>query len=74
MAKTRDSNQITATDLPGVITDLNFLLQRMADRIDKLEGLRDTFLTVDDASVEGVLTVEGLQIKDSTGTVVQSTT
>ena len=74
MAKTRDSNQITSTDLQGVVVQLNFLLQRLSDRIDKLEGLRDTFVTSDDASVEGVLTVEGLQIKDSTGTVVQSTT
>lgn len=40
--KTRDNYQITGSTLDDVKRSLNFLLQRMADRMDKVEGIRGT--------------------------------
>lgn len=45
MAKTRDLSQIQATDLEGLKSELNFILQRLTDRLDKLEGLGASFST-----------------------------
>lgn len=42
MAQTRDNYQITGNSIPEIVTNLNFLLQRFADRMDKIEGLRGT--------------------------------
>jgi hypothetical protein len=44
---TRELYQISATTLEGLVRELNFILQRQADRLDKLEGIRgDTDVTV----------------------------
>lgn len=40
MAKTRDNYQVQANSLPELILGLNLLLQRLADRMDKIEGIR----------------------------------
>lgn len=51
---TKENLQVNATDLPGLIYQLNFLLQRIADRLDKLEGIRgtpDSLVTSGDISV-----------------------
>lgn len=37
---TRDSYLLTASTLPELVTQLNFYLARIADRLDKLEGIR----------------------------------
>jgi len=37
---TRDQYRITGLDLESVKSDLNFALTRIADRLDKLEGIR----------------------------------
>jgi len=37
---TRDQYRITGLDLEAVKNDLNFALTRIADRLDKLEGIR----------------------------------
>lgn len=42
MAATKDNYQIVGHDLPSVLTDLNFKLQRLAERIDQIEGIRGT--------------------------------
>lgn len=53
MPKTRDNSQIIEGDWSG----LNFLLQRIADRLDKLEGLRDTLETEGGGAFKGRITV-----------------
>lgn len=40
MAVSKEIYQISATELPQLVNDLNFILQRLSDRFDKLEGLR----------------------------------
>lgn len=40
MAETREVYLITGSDLESVKRQLNMFLARLADRIDKLEGLR----------------------------------
>jgi carbonic anhydrase/acetyltransferase-like protein (isoleucine patch superfamily) len=42
MAKTRDSYLLTARTVDELARNLNFLLQRFADRIDRIEGIRGT--------------------------------
>lgn len=42
MAKTRDSYRVTGRTVEELQRELNFLLQRMADRMDKIEGIRGT--------------------------------
>lgn len=37
---TRENYMLTASTLPELVTQLNFFLQRFADRLDKLEGIR----------------------------------
>jgi hypothetical protein len=37
---TRELYQVTATTVEGLVRELNFILQRQADRLDKLEGIR----------------------------------
>jgi len=47
---TRDNYQVVGNSLPELVLNLNLLLQRMADRIDKIEGIRGTpemFATLD---------------------------
>ena len=40
MPKTRDNYQVTGATLDAVLRSVNFLFQRMADRIDRMEGIR----------------------------------
>lgn len=42
MSKSRDSFILTAQTVPELVQQLNFLLQRWNDRIDKIEGIRGT--------------------------------
>lgn len=42
MAKSRDNYIITGRSVDEVVRELNFFLQRMADRMDKIEGIRGT--------------------------------
>jgi len=42
MAKSRDSYIITGNTLDEMKRNMQFLLQRMADRMDKMEGIRGT--------------------------------
>lgn len=51
MAKTKDNYQVTGRTVQELVMSLNFLLQRMADRMDKIEGIRGT------ASIESELEI-----------------
>lgn len=72
MAKSRDSNTVTANSLPELVSQLNFVLQRLSDRLDKLEGIRDSFDSSSDGSFEGSLTAQAVEISDDNGTALHS--
>jgi hypothetical protein len=57
-SRTRDNYQVTGNTVPEILMSLNFLLQRFADRIDKLEGIRGT------ASIESNLDMNSNQITE----------
>lgn len=68
MPETRDGYQIFANDLDGLKNELNFILRRMADRLDQMEGIRGTSSPAfNDVSVGGDITVT-----DSNDTVIHS--
>jgi len=58
MAKSRDLYQISQQqDLPGALTRLNFILAKISDRLDQIEGIRGAFVTADNAKVADNLEV-----------------
>jgi hypothetical protein len=61
MAKTKDNLLVTATDLESLRTELNFLFQRIADRLDAMEGIRG------EASIEN-----SMEVTDEDGNVIHS--
>lgn len=68
MPATRDSYQIFANDFEQLKNELNFILQRIADRLDKMEGIRGTSSpTFEDVAVGGDITVS-----DENDTVIHS--
>lgn len=58
MAKTRDNYQVTGTTVEEIKRSLNFILQRFADRIDKMEGIRGT------ASIESDLEMNDNAVRE----------
>lgn len=61
MPKTKSNYQI-----PGGSAELNFVLARIADRLDKLEGIRG------DAKIESGLEVGPVEVLDDDDTVIHS--
>lgn len=49
MPRTRDNYQIQGSTPQDILAQLNFVLQRISDRLDKIEGIRGT------ASIESTL-------------------
>lgn len=58
MAKTRDNYQVQGRTVEEVARNLNFILQRLADRMDKIEGIRGT------ASIESDLDMNLNRIRE----------
>lgn len=58
MTKTRDNYTVTGNTVEELRRSLNFLLQRMADRIDKIEGIRGT------SSIESDLDMNSNRVTD----------
>jgi hypothetical protein len=58
VAKTRDNYQITGHSVDEVVRNLNFMLQRLADRMDKIEGIRGT------SSIESDLEMNSNRIRE----------
>lgn len=58
MAKTRDNYQVTGRTVDEITRNLNFILQRFADRMDKIEGIRGT------ASIESDLDMNLNRIRE----------
>lgn len=58
MPKAKDSYRVTGQTVPELTRELNFLLQRMADRMDRMEGIRGT------ASIESDLEMNANRVRD----------
>jgi hypothetical protein len=61
MPRARDNYQVSGNTVAELVTSLNFLLQRFADRIDRMEGIRG------DASIESNLDMNSNQITEVAG-------
>lgn len=66
MAKTRDNYTVTGNSVPELINSLNFLFQRLQDRMDKIEGIRGQ------PSIEADLTMNNSVIADVGGGLLTS--
>ncbi len=64
MPKSRDVNQISATSLEDLQNQLNFILQRFSDRLDKLEGIRDSFATESGGSFGEAVAAPSFEVAD----------
>lgn len=58
MAKTRDNYSVSGNTVEELKRSLNFMLQRMADRMDKIEGIRGT------ASIESDLEMNDHAVRE----------
>ena len=58
MAKTRDNYSVSGNTVEELKRSLNFILQRFADRIDKMEGIRGT------ASIESDLEMNDNAVRE----------
>ena len=69
MTKTRDSYLLSARSVPELVRELNFTFQRIADRLDKIEGIRGS------ANIENDLSLQGgpLYVYDADGNLIHST-
>lgn len=72
MPKSRDANFVSAVDFPDAINQLNFILSRLADRIDRLEGLREEFQSDQGGNFDGALTAHTIEIHDENMTIIHS--
>ncbi len=58
MPQTKDSYLISGNSLEDIKRELNFVMQRIMDRLDKMEGVRDVSSpTFNDVAVGGDITV-----------------
>ena len=48
----KEHYQIRANNLGAVVTELNFILSRIADRLDQMEGNRGTSTVQDGLTIE----------------------
>ena len=71
MPTTKENYQITATDLNGLLLRLNSIFSRVADRLDKLEGLRGELETAS-GTFSGDVETKGVVVKDSDGNLIHS--
>jgi len=63
---------ISTNDLRDVVFQLNGILNQIADRLDKIEGFRDT-LETDSAKFDGDVTINAdLIVNDSTAAKIHS--
>lgn len=59
-------------DLPALRAEVNFIFQRIMDRLDKLEGLRDSFESESSGSFAGSVSADSVKVTDSNDTTVHS--
>ena len=63
---TRESYQVNGNALADVVARLNFILARISDRLDKIEGIRG------DAEIEGELRSGPITVTDSDDETIHS--
>lgn len=61
MVRARDNYQVTGQTVAELVTSLNFLFQRFADRMDRIEGIRGT------ASIESMLDMNNNLVTEVAG-------
>jgi hypothetical protein len=64
--KTRDNYRVTGNTTTEIVASMNFLLQRIADRLDRMEGIRGT------ASIESDLDMNDNFVTEVGGTSLGS--
>ena len=72
MAKTRDNYQITGQTVEELVRNLNFLLQRLADRMDKIEGIRGTSSIEGDVAAQNLIVSGDVTVNDADGETLHS--
>ena len=73
MARTKDSYVITGSTVADIVRELNFTLGRIADRLDRLEGIRGTAEIDGDLETTGDVSVGGdITVKDEDGETLHS--
>lgn len=70
MPTTKENYQISGNDLSGVVARLNFVLARIADRLDKIEGLRNE-LETEGATFSGSVRVTKGTAQDTSSVYVE---
>ncbi len=71
MAISKENYQITANDLQGLINRLNSsVLNRISDRLDKLEGFRGELETAS-GTFTGDVKATAVKVVDSNNTTIQ---
>jgi hypothetical protein len=72
MTATRDNYQVQANNLQELVLGLNLLFQRMADRMDKIEGIRGTPEIFSNLDMNGFQITDLLQSSGTTDAVNKS--
>ena len=75
MTQSRDNYQVMGQELPDVVNRINFILARIADRLDKLEGIRGELETASGTFSGAVTATEvsaDLLVKDDDGITIHS--
>jgi len=71
MAISKENYQVTTTDPQGMLLRINSIFSSIADRLDKLEGLRGELETAS-GTFSGDIETKGVVVKDSEGTLIHS--
>jgi len=71
MAISRENYQVTTTDPQGMLLRINSILSSIADRLDKLEGLRDELETAS-GTFDGDVKATKVLVVDSNNTTIQT--
>jgi len=74
MAKSRFAIHLSANTVDQLRNELIFVLQQMADRIDKMEGIRGKPVFEDEATFSGDIVADSTDVivKDSNGYKIHS--
>lgn len=66
MAASREHYQLSATDVIALRTELNFILARIADRFDRIEGIRGTSTIENTLQIGSENVVHGFNTENET--------
>jgi len=72
MASTKENYQINSTDQGVDVQRLNFILARIADRLDKVEGLRGELETQSGTFSGDIIAKKNVIVQDADGNTIHS--